>query len=178
MPKLTTPLAEPFGPALDFFGQAEGPFSWIQHGSVDIVADIMFPTDDDLQFTKVVQHIVERMEATVSSANLPSNRRDPSSLGLPEASEQSSPSSDQKFVIMDLRIQLNDVRAAVPLFSKDLTYVNSALIRPIVAYINSRRTYIPINCRVIKRANEFDGSWTMYDSGLMEEVSAEVCHGM
>ena len=156
----------------------EGPFSWIQHGSVDIVADIMFPTDDDLQFTKVVQHIVERMEATVSSANLPSNRRDPSSLGLPEASEQSSPSSDQKFVIMDLRIQLNDVRAAVPLFSKDLTYVNSALIRPIVAYINSRRTYIPINCRVIKRANEFDGSWTMYDSGLMEEVSAEVCHGM
>ncbi|KAG0134808.1 putative mitochondrial distribution and morphology protein [Tuber indicum] len=139
----------------------EGPFSWIQHGNVDIVADIMFPTDDDLQFTKVVQHIVERMEATVSPpSSSSSNRRDPSS-------------SDQKFVIMDLRIQLNDVRAAVPLFSKDLSYVNSALIRPIVAYINSRRTYIPINCRVTKRANEFDGSWTMYDSGLVEEVSAE-----
>src|ERR1700677_4396615 len=27
VPKLTTPLAEPFGPAADFFGQALGPFS-------------------------------------------------------------------------------------------------------------------------------------------------------
>ncbi|CUS10744.1 unnamed protein product [Tuber aestivum] len=151
----------------------EGPFSWIQHGNVDIVADIMFPTDDDLQFTKVVQHIVQRMEATVSPSPSSSNRRDPPYSDLPKTSENPSPSSDQKFVIMDFRIQLNDVRAAVPLFSKDLTYVNSALIRPIVAYINSRRTYIPINCRVIKRASEFDGSWTVYDSGLVEEISAE-----
>ncbi|RPA92135.1 hypothetical protein L873DRAFT_210812 [Choiromyces venosus 120613-1] len=157
----------------------EGPFSWIQNGNVDIVADIMFPTDDDLQFTKVVQHIVERMEATVSSTS-PFPRRESSSTTSPNAStspppfsSSSSSSEDQKFIIMDLRIQLNDVRAAVPLFSKDLTYVNSALIRPIVAYINSRRTYIPINCRVIKRANEFDGSWTIYDSGLVEEISAE-----
>ncbi|PWW76136.1 hypothetical protein C7212DRAFT_294573 [Tuber magnatum] len=150
----------------------EGPFSWIQRGNVDIVADIMFPTEDDLQFKKVVQHIVERMEATVSPLSF--NRRDPPSSDLPMASEPPCSSScDQRFVIMDLRIQLNDVRAAVPLFSKDLTYVNSALIRPIVAYINSRRTYIPINCRVIKRASEFDGSWTIYDSGLVEEVSAE-----
>jgi distribution and morphology protein 31 len=75
---------------------------------------------------------------------------------------------------MDLRIHLNDVRAAVPLFTKDISYVRNALIRPIVAYINSRRTFIPINCRVVKRASEFDGSWTIFDSGLMDDLSAEV----
>ena len=75
---------------------------------------------------------------------------------------------------MDLRVHLNDVRAVVPLFTKDLSYVNNALIRPIVAYINSRRTFIPIHCRVVKEARDFDGSWTVFDSGLMDDLSAEV----
>ena len=77
-------------------------------------------------------------------------------------------------MVMDLRIHLNDVRASVPIFTRDLSYVNNALIRPIVAYINSRRTFIPINCRVVKRASDFDGSWTIFDSSLMDDLSAEV----
>ncbi|KZM25441.1 mitochondrion organization [Ascochyta rabiei] len=75
---------------------------------------------------------------------------------------------------MDLRVHLNDVRAAVPIFTRDISYVNNALVRPIVAYINSKRTFIPVNCRVVKQVGEFDGSWTLYDSGLMEEVSREM----
>jgi len=74
---------------------------------------------------------------------------------------------------MDLRVHMNDVKAAVPLFTRDLSYINQALIRPIVAYINSQKTFIPINCRIVKRASEFDGSWTIFDSGLMEDLSAE-----
>ncbi|KAK5008335.1 Mitochondrial distribution and morphology protein 31, mitochondrial precursor [Cryomyces antarcticus] len=74
---------------------------------------------------------------------------------------------------MDLHVHLNDVRAAVPLFTRDLSYVNNALIRPIVAYINSKKAFIPINCRVVKRASEFDGSWTIFDSGLMDDLSRE-----
>jgi len=81
---------------------------------------------------------------------------------------------DKRFLVMDLRIHLNDVKASVPLFTRDLSYVNNALIRPIVGYINSRKTFIPINCRVVKRAMDFDGSWTVFDSGLMDDLSAEV----
>jgi distribution and morphology protein 31 len=85
------------------------------------------------------------------------------------------PTDDEnRFLIMDLRVNLNDVRAAVPLFTKDISYVNNALIRPIVAYINSKQTCIPVNCRVVKQASEFDGSWTMYDSGLMDDLNREV----
>jgi distribution and morphology protein 31 len=78
---------------------------------------------------------------------------------------------------MDLRVHLNDVRAAVPLFqSREHLggYVNAALVRPIVAYINAKRTYIPISCRIVKRATDFDGSWSVYDCGLMDDLSAEV----
>jgi distribution and morphology protein 31 len=76
---------------------------------------------------------------------------------------------------MDMRIHLNDVRAAVPLFSNPhMSYVNQALVRPIVAYINAKRTYIPVNCRIVKRLTDFDGSWTVRDCGLMDDTGAEV----
>ena len=79
------------------------------------------------------------------------------------------------YLVMDLRIHLNDVRAAVPLFNNPhISYVNQALVRPIVAYINAKRTYIPINCRIVERLADFDGSWTVYDCGLMDDLSAEV----
>lgn len=78
------------------------------------------------------------------------------------------------YLVMDLRIHLNDVKASVPVFTSNLSYVNQALVRPIVAYINAKRTYIPITCRIVKRASDFDGSWTIYDCGLMDDASAEV----
>ncbi len=79
------------------------------------------------------------------------------------------------YLVMDMRVHLNDVRAAVPLFSQPhMSYVNQTLVRPIVAYINSKRTYIPISCRIVKRATDFDGSWTVWDCGLLDDLGAEV----
>ncbi len=160
----------------------EGPFSWIHEGNVDIVSDIMFPADANDSIAKVMSDFYDRMEATVTANRYPAHeqrstiaRIDGSNASTPLRNDSpSTPSEDDKrFLVMDLRVHLNDVRAAVPLFNKDLSYVNNALIRPIVAYINSRRTFIPINCRVVKRASEFDGSWTIFDSGLMDDLSAE-----
>ena len=91
-----------------------------------------------------------------------------------EPKKEDENEEDKRFIVMDLRVHLNDVRAAVPIFTRDLSYVNNALIRPIVAYINSKRTFIPINCRVVKRVSEFDGSWTVFDSGLLDDLSKEV----
>ncbi|KAI1436680.1 mitochondrial distribution and morphology proteins-domain-containing protein [Xylaria sp. CBS 124048] len=86
----------------------------------------------------------------------------------------SSSDEQPRYLVMDLRIHLNDVKATVPVFTSNLSYVNQALVRPIVAYINAKRTYIPIGCRIVKRASDFDGSWTIYDCGLMDDASAEV----
>lgn len=90
---------------------------------------------------------------------------------IPKEAEEETPS----YLVMDMRIHLNDVRAAVPLFNNPhISYVNQALVRPIVAYINAKRTYIPISCRIVKRATDFDGAWTVWDCGLLDDTSAEV----
>lgn len=155
----------------------EGPFGWIESGNVDMIADMMLPDDsEDLKLSEVVQDIVERWEANLSM------RYDKRSENTPNSSnrvtttieERARERSAHKYVVLDLRVQLNNTRAAVPLFTSDLTYMNNALIRPIVAYINSRDTYIPINCRVVKKLGDFEGSWTVYDSHLMDDISVEV----
>ncbi|EKG14987.1 Mitochondrial distribution and morphology protein family 31/32 fungi [Macrophomina phaseolina MS6] len=158
----------------------DGPFGWIHEGNVDIVADIMFPADNEDGIAKVMSDFYDRMEATVAATG---NRiggdfhrevsRELDKEDTPEK-EQDLNEDDKRFLVMDMRVQFNDVRAAVPLFTNDISYVNNALIRPIVAYINSKRTFIPVNCRVVKRASEFDGSWTIYDSGLMDDLSREL----
>ncbi|KAJ4339120.1 Mitochondrial distribution and morphology protein 31, mitochondrial precursor [Ascochyta clinopodiicola] len=158
----------------------DGPFSWIHEGNVDIVADIMLPNDDDESLAKVMSDMYDRVEATVSQNGraVKHHFSDHAAHGFDhhddDHHEEETNEEDNRFIIMDLRVHLNDVRAAVPIFTRDISYVNNALVRPIVAYINSKRTFIPVNCRVVKQVGEFDGSWTLYDSGLMEEVSREM----
>lgn len=163
----------------------EGPFSWIHEGNVDIVADIMFPVDEDGSIAKVMSDFYDRMEATVTNGYLHTTHQHDTSDHHDEHDHESKHKpvrtreeqirdDDNRFLVMDLRVHLNDVRAAVPLFTRDLSYMNNALVRPIVAYINSKRAFIPVNCRIVKRASEFDGSWTIFDSGLMEDLSREV----
>lgn len=157
----------------------EGPFGWISEGNVDIVADVMFPADNDESIVKLMSDFYDRMEATVTSnryMKILDNHRT-ADLKAPEHraaySEKISQEGDKRYLVMDLRVHLNDVKASVPLFTRDLSYINQTLIRPIVAYINAKRTFIPVTCRIVKRASEFDGSWTIYDSGLMEDLSVE-----
>jgi distribution and morphology protein 31 len=163
-----------------------GPLSWIQEGNVDIVADITIPRDDDLGIVKVVTDFYDRIEATVTNVHkdrgidynvIDNNDHQPSTDAYrthdPVPIADSDNPADSRFIIFDLRVHLNDVRASVPLFTKDLSYVNNALVRPIVAYINSKRAFIPVHCRVVKQQSEFDGSWTIFDSGLLDDLSKE-----
>jgi distribution and morphology protein 31 len=155
----------------------EGPFSWIYQGNVDIIADISIPSDNDESIAKVMSDMYDRVEATVIANGHKHFSDHAHGFGddTTEHSTQEESEEDKRYIIMDLKVHLNDVRAAVPIFTKDISYVNNALVRPIVAYINSRNTFIPVNCRVVKRVSDFEGSWTIYDSGLMDDLSREVC---
>jgi distribution and morphology protein 31 len=114
-------------------------------------------------------HLSEAFEAEVAAAEEAAAE----DAEAHKAAAEDVSDDDRRYLLMDLRIHLNDVKAAVPLFTKDLTYVNQALVRPIVAYINAKKTYIPISCRIVKRASDFDGSWSVFDCGLMNDMSAE-----
>ncbi|SCU82803.1 LAMI_0C00958g1_1 [Lachancea mirantina] len=147
----------------------EGPFGWITEGQVDMIGDVLLPDKEPnpYQLTEIFSAIGTRLvkEARRHSAIL-----------LPEPFQlpQQKSIDPQQYFMMDFFLRLHNVKAEVPLFSDDLSYINSALIRPIVGYINSKRTYIPIKCHVVKSMSDFEGSWTIYDSLLMEDLSAEV----
>jgi len=64
----------------------------------------------------------------------------------------------------DLRFR--NIRAHVPLRNEDMSTINAALIRPIVAYINEHRPYVPLSCRFELDLAKFDGAWSIYDSGI------------
>ncbi|PRT55596.1 Mitochondrial distribution and morphology protein 31 [Wickerhamiella sorbophila] len=143
----------------------EGMFGWIESGTVDFLADLMLPSADApvMSLKEKVLDLLERWQAVF-------RRQKPSEI-VTQIDEKLEAEQSQKRVLIDLRVQFNNTRAQVPLYSADLNPFNNALMHPIIGYINSRDTYIPIHCRVVKKLSDFDGSWTVYDSRLMDDTS-------
>lgn len=77
-------------------------------------------------------------------------------------------------VTLDIDLRFRDLKAAVPLYTTDLSVRNNALIRPIVAFINANRTLVPIHCTVKSPLNDFDGSWTLFETGLTTKISEQM----
>ena len=157
-------------------GVESGMFSWVVEGKVDFIADMRLPVnDEEIDLRKIVEGVRENIETLTLNTNGNGNGHDyedDETLYAPRKTRIQDDELGQ--VVFDLMVSLNDVRAQVPYLTPDLSYVNNALIRPIVAYINSRRTHIPVRCQVVKPLEDFDGSWGLWDSGLMDAVSAEV----
>ncbi|KAJ7879125.1 mitochondrial distribution and morphology protein 31 [Mycena leptocephala] len=162
-----------------------GPISWITSGKVDAVLDIKFPRDpsDASQLNAILGEIADAISTSLASN--PILERIPAQRGLakpplqpPEAEVESVKTDDTPRVVIDIDLRFRDLKAAVPLFTNDLSYVNYALARPIVGFLNANRTLIPIRCRVVKDLMDFDGSWTMWESGLMDEISLQVYDAM
>ncbi|CAI4064160.1 Mdm31p SKDI_08G2400 [Saccharomyces kudriavzevii IFO 1802] len=149
----------------------EGPFGWISEGRVNMIGDVLLPDEDaasdSLQLTEILTEIGNRLlkEAKRYTSSFP--------LVGPGFSRTVDEIDPNDYFIMDFSLKLYNVKAEVPLFTSGLTYINNALIRPIVGYINSHRTYIPIKCRIVKKKTDFEGSWTIYDSYLIRDLSAE-----
>ncbi|KAI1761828.1 mitochondrial distribution and morphology proteins-domain-containing protein [Hypoxylon sp. FL1150] len=131
--------------------------------------EILFSAPNHLQSDDISENTQTTTTQTLSEP-VPESSPGETAISTAEDAEEKPP----RYLVMDLRIHLNDVKASVPVFTSNLSYVNQALVRPIVAYINAKRTYIPITCRIVKRASDFDGSWTIHDCGLMDDASAEV----
>ncbi|EGV62275.1 mitochondrial distribution and morphology protein family 31/32 [Yamadazyma tenuis ATCC 10573] len=131
----------------------EGPFGWITNGKVDMIGDFVIPInppDDILSYLRTLKDNKNRYHDKLKS-------QDP----------------DPR-ILLNLSIKLNNVRASVPFQTPELSYINYALIRPIVAYINSKNTYIELHNQIVKTLSDFEGSWTVYDSLLMDDISIEV----
>jgi mitochondrial distribution and morphology protein 31 len=125
------------------------PISWIKSGKVDVVLDFRFPhepsTDIDLPT------ILSELATNISTAAIGQQGKvetrgikgDQSgrvlgqkelarpALVAPSYGDDDSPLK----VTVDIDLRFRDVKAAVPLWKSELSYSNSALIRPIVAFM-------------------------------------------
>ncbi|KAJ2211610.1 Mitochondrial distribution and morphology protein 31, mitochondrial precursor, partial [Coemansia sp. RSA 487] len=74
---------------------------------------------------------------------------------------------DPTAVHVDLQVEFNDIRASIPLATPQLGHplLSSVLVRPIVGYMNAHRTSLPMRCQLRLRLDDFDGAWSLWDSG-------------
>lgn len=154
----------------------EGPFGWITLGKVDMVGDVMVPEDTKdynvLEIVAIIAKSIQKETTRYRNPEVTIKKQDHLSRLAPVSPRD--PADVLDFFVLDLTIRLNNVRACVPFQAPELSYVNYALIRPIVAYINLRNAFIEIKSRVVKSLGDFAGSWTVYDSLLMDDISEEV----
>ncbi|PWZ03259.1 hypothetical protein BCV70DRAFT_229574 [Testicularia cyperi] len=88
--------------------------------------------------------------------------------------EQQKLSIPPPAVVIDMDVRFKDIKAAVPLFTKDISYSTNAFVRPIVAFMNANKTLIPIRCRIVMDLSEFDGSLDLAQTGLLPVVSDKI----
>jgi distribution and morphology protein 31 len=191
----------------------EGPISWITSGKVDAVLDIKFPRDPhgDLPFNALLGEIADAISTSIKDnmnekdasntdlKRIPGQRelaRPPLSVPEDELSDYerrktgSGEEEEGLKVVIDMDLRFRDLKAAVPIFTTDLSYVNNAFIRPIVAFMkyvshspdsgpvfltndlthSANRTLVPIHCRMVKNLSDFDGSWTVCRLHLLRSM--------
>jgi distribution and morphology protein 31 len=123
------------------------PISWIKSGKVDAVLDFRFPHDPSTEVD--LPAILSEIATNISTAAV-GNKTDTQiikgdqkgrvlgqkelarpALAAPSSSDEASPLK----VNVDIDLRFRDIKAAVPLWKSELSYSNSALIRPIVAFM-------------------------------------------
>lgn len=143
---------------------AKGPLSWITRGTVDINGILLLPSQSSsspLSTLVLEQKAIERdrMPSIASTA------ADLSSLRM---------SLNNHMTQFHIDVKLKNLRTTAPFYSEELSLVNNTLIKPILAYVNDNRPCIPLSFHFGFPMSEFQGAWTLYDSGLTAELYQQV----
>lgn len=117
----------------------------------------------------------ERVEHDQETKNLARRGQSPSvpteapRLSLVTESEDGEAKMIPPSVVIEMDVRLKDIKASMPIFTRELSYSSYALARPVVAFMNAHKTLIPVNCRIVMdlvrlssdhRANSM-GPWTL-----------------
>ncbi|KAI8823899.1 mitochondrial distribution and morphology protein family 31/32 [Chytriomyces cf. hyalinus JEL632] len=151
-----------------------GPMSWLTSGSIDVDFHFLFPQQPDEQlFSQIRQefagfkYIAMDTLEKVKERHIERIRERGGDVDVNRPFEAPT-------ILMHFAICLNDLRAHVPMSSPHLGYMSQALIRPIVAYMNSHRVRIPLSFEARMGLANFDGSWDFWSAGIVDIVAEEV----
>lgn len=142
---------------------ANGPLGWITKGSVDVLVDTMVLGEDNKSLNEIIlSELIQKFNNTPHTII---------KEGKPVEENQELVKPMDNLFICDFYMNLKNPKAQIPIFNDSLSTISNTAIRPIIGYINNRKTMIPIRCRIVKDLVDFDGSWTLYDSLLMPDLT-------
>ncbi|GMM29151.1 Mdm31 protein [Martiniozyma asiatica (nom. inval.)] len=136
-----------------------GPMGWITRGSVDMIADIMV-LEESASLNEILTNEIFSRFNTIPQK--------------PPREAEEKPIELENLFVCDFYLKLKNPKAQIPLFTDSMSTISTTAMRPIVGYINSKKTFIPIRCRIIKDLKDFDGAWTFYDSLFMPDLTEAV----
>lgn len=142
----------------------QGPLGWITRGYLDIDLQLLFPQTESDDFLSIIrdeldgltdvaldkiEEVISRHPETVNRHQSPIIRhyRSKHDDDDKKAAAAAGGPPPPQAMVMVWNVRLNDLKASVPLVSPHISYLNSALIRPIVGYLNAVKTSILISFR-------------------------------
>jgi distribution and morphology protein 31 len=145
---------------MQYLTERDGPIAWITSGKVDAVLDICFGRDpaEEPDIQALLGEIAANLSAVAKGSSGPEAGGTEAHKGVSALSQRLSPEripgqralvrpaltaptaeseleQEPNDVAIDIDFRFRDLKAAVPLFTRDLSYTRNALIRPIVAFI-------------------------------------------
>jgi distribution and morphology protein 31 len=79
---------------------------------------------------------------------------------------------------MQMNLKLTGVKAQVPLLTSDISLINQALVRPVVAYLNEHRHYtLPLSFSFsLSVQDDLKGAWGAQEAGIADHLSRGVAN--
>lgn len=62
-----------------------------------------------------------------------------------------------------------NLRAKLP--AEELNHPRSALLKPVIGYVNEHRPLIPLSCHFNLSRTRFEGAWSGHESGIIDNLS-------
>lgn len=155
----------------------EGPPQWLTSGTMDFCADLYIPTSRKGDVPSVPAAIFEVIKRSFPSSIILGTGLGHQIVLGEEQNTTLSLDEEPKKVIIDIDARFKDIKGVVPLKIPNLSYLNSTMVRPLIAYINHNKTLVPIKGRIVMDLETFNGAYTIHDSTLSRRLNECITKG-
>ncbi|KXS22311.1 mitochondrial distribution and morphology protein family 31/32 [Gonapodya prolifera JEL478] len=104
----------------------------------------------------------------VNGQSVPTTANNPNQLSPPLIVQSPAGEKDVKFFF---NVKMNNLKAAVPLATPEIGYLQGTMVRPVVAYMNAHRTLVPLQFSFGIPLSHFHGAWTAYDAFIYDKFA-------
>lgn len=168
---------------------ATGPLNWIKEGTLDISLSITLPSkESSAKYRELVttrQMTTQEMPTTQEMGNLSNDANDEAEVGGSVKVEDTkeittntttTTTNTDSGMGMEMRfdVMFNHLRVSAPLYTPELSYLNNAVVHPILAYMNSHSKHIPLSFDVRLDLANLDGARTPSEAGMWLGLSSSV----